>query len=93
MGLISVSCLLNTSMWHCNSIEQTQLGGPRVMGVNGVSHHLATDDLDGACTMLKLLAFCPPDLGGAIGGFHPGSWRVLYVSMLRLLALPCWICP
>jgi len=24
-----------------------QLGGPRVMGVNGVSHHVVTDDLEG----------------------------------------------
>lgn len=37
------------------------------MGVNGVSHHLAADDLDGAHTMLRLLAFCPPDLEGATG--------------------------
>lgn len=24
-----------------------QLGGPRVMGVNGVSHHVVSDDLEG----------------------------------------------
>jgi acetyl-CoA carboxylase / biotin carboxylase 1 len=24
-----------------------QLGGPRVMGVNGVSHHVVADDLEG----------------------------------------------
>ncbi|KAF5828836.1 carboxyl transferase domain-containing protein [Dunaliella salina] len=49
-----------------------QLGGPRVMGVNGVSHHLAADDLDGVRTMLHLLSFCPPDLGTAAGApTHP----------------------
>eukprot|EP00798_Chlamydomonas_sp_ICE-L_P004930 gene4931-34701_t len=36
-----------------------QLGGPRVMGVNGVSHHLASDDLDGIKTILRLLSFAP----------------------------------
>ena len=41
-----------------------QLGGPRVMGVNGVSHHIVSDDLDGVRTLLQLLAFCPPGLGG-----------------------------
>ncbi|KAG2485379.1 hypothetical protein HYH03_015868 [Edaphochlamys debaryana] len=46
-----------------------QLGGPRVMGVNGVSHHvvqddLEGDDLEGVRTMLQLLSYAPPQLGG-----------------------------
>ena len=42
-----------------------QLGGPRVMGQNGVSHHVVRDDLDGARTVLQLLAFAPLDMAGA----------------------------
>ena len=38
-----------------------QLGGPRVMGQNGVSHHVVRDDLDGVRTVLQLLAFAPAD--------------------------------
>ncbi len=40
-----------------------QLGGPRVMAVNGVSHHVVVDDLEGVRLMLQLLAFAPPQLG------------------------------
>ena len=39
-----------------------QLGGPRVMGVNGVSHHVVGDDLEGA------------KVGGACGWGAGGSW-------------------
>lgn len=44
--------------------SQMQLGGPRVMGHNGVSHHVVRDDLEGVATVLKLLAFVPADLAG-----------------------------
>lgn len=30
-----------------------QLGGPRVMGVNGVSHHVVPDDLEGVKAILR----------------------------------------
>lgn len=40
-----------------------QLGGPRIMGVNGVSHHLVADDLEGARKVLAMLAFAPPEIG------------------------------
>jgi acetyl-CoA carboxylase/biotin carboxylase 1 len=40
-----------------------QLGGPRVMGVNGVSHHTVADDLEGVTTLLRLLAYTPAQLG------------------------------
>lgn len=55
------------------SCVRTQLGGPRVMGVNGVSHHLVADDLEGAATMLRLLAFCPPELGAGTGACVLGA--------------------
>jgi hypothetical protein len=41
-----------------------QLGGPRVMGHNGVSHHVVRDDLEGVATVLRLLAYAPADLAG-----------------------------
>lgn len=40
-----------------------QLGGPKVMGYNGVSHHIVPDDLQGVRTILQLLSFAPPLLG------------------------------
>ncbi|GIM14329.1 hypothetical protein Vretimale_17214, partial [Volvox reticuliferus] len=40
-----------------------QLGGPRVMGVNGVSHHVVADDLEGVRTVLQLLSYAPTHLG------------------------------
>ncbi|KAK9790754.1 hypothetical protein WJX73_002279 [Symbiochloris irregularis] len=43
--------------------SQLQLGGPKVMGVNGVSHQTVTDDLDGATAVLKWLGTMPPVVG------------------------------
>ena len=42
-----------------------QLGGPKVMGVNGVAHHVVSDDLDGVAAVLTWLSYVPPVLGGA----------------------------
>ena len=39
-----------------------QLGGPKVMGVNGVSHHVVQDDLEGAVAILRWLSYCAPEL-------------------------------
>ena len=44
--------------------SQLQLGGPRIMGVNGVSHHVVSDDLHGVKTILKWLSYTPCLLGG-----------------------------
>ena len=40
-----------------------QLGGPSVMGVNGVSHYVVDDDLEGIKTILRWLSYAPPQLG------------------------------
>lgn len=40
-----------------------QLGGPKVMAVNGVSHHVVEDDLAGCAAVLQWLAFVPAVLG------------------------------
>jgi len=42
-----------------------QLGGPKVMGVNGVSHHLVDDDLEGAVAILRWLSYAAPELGAS----------------------------
>lgn len=36
----------------------------QVMGVNGVSHHVVEDDLDGAVAVLQWLSVMPPMIGG-----------------------------
>lgn len=61
-----------------------QLGGPRIMGVNGVSHHLVADDLEGARKVLAMLAFAPPELGSGpanLGTSDPISRQVTYLPM------------
>lgn len=40
-----------------------QLGGPKVMAVNGVSHHVVEDDLAGCAAVLQWLGFVPAVLG------------------------------
>lgn len=41
-----------------------QLGGPKVMAVNGVSHHVVEDDLEGCATVLQWLSYVPSVIGG-----------------------------
>lgn len=58
-----------------------QLGGPRVMGHNGVSHHIVDDDLHGATCILQWLAFMPPCIGAqplALPCSDPTSRTVAY---------------
>ena len=43
--------------------SQLQLGGPRVMAANGVTHHVVADDLEGVKAILRWLSFVPPLLG------------------------------
>lgn len=44
------------------------------MGVNGVSHHVVGDDLEGVRTLLRLLAFCPPELGACGAPMHDSTF-------------------
>ncbi|KAG2445384.1 hypothetical protein HXX76_000006 [Chlamydomonas incerta] len=58
-----------------------QLGGPRVMGVNGVSHAVVGDDLEGVRLLMAMLAFAPPQLGApppALPSADPPSRPVGY---------------
>ena len=42
-----------------------QLGGPKIMGTNGVSNHVVGDDVRGVITFLKWLSFVPCQAGAA----------------------------
>jgi len=39
-------------------------GALQVMGVNGVSHHVVEDDLEGCAAVLQWLSYISPVLGG-----------------------------
>lgn len=59
-----------------------QLGGPRVMGVNGVSHHTVDDDLEGVKVILRWLSYAPPQLGAeppVLPSSDPVDRSVLYL--------------
>jgi len=43
-----------------------QLGGPRVMGTNGVSHHVVEDDLAGVAAVLQWLSYTAPRIGDTL---------------------------
>ncbi|XP_074264154.1 acetyl-CoA carboxylase 1-like [Silene latifolia] len=43
-----------------------QLGGPKIMGTNGVTHLTVSDDLEGISAILKWLSFVPPYSGGPL---------------------------
>jgi acetyl-CoA carboxylase/biotin carboxylase 1 len=40
-----------------------QLGGPKVMAVNGVSHQVVEDDLEGCAAVLQWLSYVPAVTG------------------------------
>ncbi|KAH7276946.1 hypothetical protein KP509_39G027900 [Ceratopteris richardii] len=46
--------------------SQMQLGGPKIMGVNGVTHLIVNDDLEGVSAILKWLSYVPPYVGGPL---------------------------
>lgn len=59
-GFAALNKLLGREVYS----SQAQLGGPRIMGTNGVSHQVVSDDLEGAAAVLKWLAFVPSHVGG-----------------------------
>ncbi|PRQ21506.1 putative ligase [Rosa chinensis] len=46
--------------------SQMQLGGPKIMGTNGVVHLTVADDLEGISAILKWLSYVPPHIGGPL---------------------------
>jgi hypothetical protein len=58
-ALIPDGPLLNMQVYTSNM----QLGGPSVMGVNGVSHYVVEDDLEGIKAILRWLSYAPPQVG------------------------------
>ena len=55
---------LNKLLGRAVYTSHLQLGGPRVMGYNGVTHVTVPDDLAGARTVLEWLGYVPDVLGG-----------------------------
>ncbi|EIE18073.1 hypothetical protein COCSUDRAFT_26470 [Coccomyxa subellipsoidea C-169] len=58
-----------------------QLGGPKVMAVNGVSHHVVEDDLAGCAAVLQWLSFVPAVLGSqppTLVGSDPVERPIVY---------------
>ncbi|KAK1431271.1 hypothetical protein QVD17_07727 [Tagetes erecta] len=51
--------------------SQMQLGGPKIMGTNGVVHLTVSDDLEGALAILNWLSFVPPYVGGPLPVLAP----------------------
>ncbi|KNA10199.1 hypothetical protein SOVF_146610, partial [Spinacia oleracea] len=46
--------------------SQMQLGGPKIMGTNGVVHLTVSDDLEGISAIVKWLSYVPAYLGGEL---------------------------
>mmetsp|Transcript_32468 Transcript_32468/g.74377 ORF Transcript_32468/g.74377 Transcript_32468/m.74377 type:complete len:2019 (-) Transcript_32468:454-6510(-) len=55
-GYQALNKLLGTNVYESND----QLGGPEVMGGNGVSHLIVTSDLEGCVRIVEWLSFVPP---------------------------------
>eukprot|EP00250_Pteridium_aquilinum_P007836 c17476_g1_i1 orf=321-7031(+) len=53
--------------------SQMQLGGPKIMGVNGVTHLIVGDDLEGVSAILKWLSYVPPYVGGPLPCITPSD--------------------
>lgn len=53
--------------------SQMQLGGPKIMGVNGVTHLIVGDDLEGVSAILKWLSYVPPYVGGPLPCIKPSD--------------------
>nr|ASZ00207.1 acetyl-CoA carboxylase 2 [Geranium maderense] len=50
-----------------------QLGGPKIMGTNGVVHLTVSDDLEGVSAILKWLSYIPQHIGGALPVLRPSD--------------------
>ncbi|KAF6175732.1 hypothetical protein GIB67_022734 [Kingdonia uniflora] len=50
-----------------------QLGGPKIMGTNGVVHLTVSDDLEGVSAILKWLSYVPPFVGGPLPILPPSD--------------------
>lgn len=48
-----------------------QLGGPKIMAVNGVSHATVLNDYEGVAAILRWLAYVPPVIGGPLPCVRP----------------------
>ncbi|KAH9617543.1 hypothetical protein KSS87_000856 [Heliosperma pusillum] len=61
-GFSALNKVLGREVYSSN----IQLGGPKIMGTNGVVHLTVSDDLEGVSAILKWLSYVPPHSGGAL---------------------------
>ncbi|XP_073285190.1 acetyl-CoA carboxylase 1-like [Primulina huaijiensis] len=61
-GFSALNKLLKREVYSSNM----QLGGPKIMGTNGVGHLTVSDDVEGISAILKWLSFVPPYSGGPL---------------------------
>ena len=61
-GFQALNKLLGTNVYESN----LQLGGPEVMGNNGVSHLIVNSDMDACYEMVKWLSFVPKAVGSPL---------------------------
>jgi len=61
-GYVALNKLLGTTVYESN----LQLGGPEVMGGNGVSHMLVKDDLEAVHRIVQWLGFVPVKVGAPL---------------------------
>lgn len=61
-GYLALNKLLGSNVYESN----LQLGGPEVMGNNGVSHLLVSDDIEAVAQMLRWISFVPCRVGAPL---------------------------
>jgi len=61
-GASALNKVLGREVYTSNA----QIGGPRVMGANGVSHLIVPDDVRGVTSILRWLAFVPAQRGAPL---------------------------
>nr|ASZ00206.1 acetyl-CoA carboxylase 2 [Geranium incanum] len=66
-GFSALNKLLGREVYN----SHMQLGGPKIMGTNGVVHLTVSDDLEGVSAILKWLSYIPQHIGGALPVLRP----------------------
>lgn len=61
-GASALNKVLGRDVYTSNA----QIGGPKVMGSNGVSHMVVPDDVQGVKAVLNWLSYVPASIGGAL---------------------------
>jgi acetyl-CoA carboxylase/biotin carboxylase 1 len=68
-GASALNKVLGREVYASNA----QIGGPRVMGANGVSHLVVTDDVRGVSSILRWLSYVPKRKGAPLPFLSPAA--------------------